>query len=181
MFARGVFLLETVWEALVLGLFSQSLSWTAYFSFYSSFHSPPNVHVQVQLSRTDTCPISPYPEWLGVVVKLKSIVLSNAEYLMAVMAVFLLSFVAILSRAPLSIDADLFSSSQNCSYVVLVISFRNALGMPRTESSSAMYQSYLDFHCVSSAIPLLGSGLGSQCKSGTGPQIIEPHSYQFKC
>ena len=96
---------------------------------------------------------------------------------MAVMAAFLLSFVAILSRTPLSIDADLFGSSQNCSYAILVISFRNALGMPRTESSSAMYQNYLDFHSVFSAIPLLGSGLGSQCKSGPGPQIIGPHKY----
>ena len=79
---------------------------------------------------------------------------------MAVMAAFLLSFVAILSRAPLSINADMFGSSQNCSYAVLVISFRYVVGMPRTESSSAIYQSYLDFHCVSSAITLLGSGLG---------------------
>ena len=47
---------------------------------------------------------------------------------MVVMTAFLLSFVAILSRAPLSIDADVFGSSQNCSYAVLVISFRNALG-----------------------------------------------------
>ena len=70
---------------------------------------------------------------------------------MAVMAAFLLSFVAILSRSPLSIDADMFDSSYNCFYAVLVISFRNALGMPRTESSSAVYQSYLNFHCVSSA------------------------------
>ena len=93
------------------------------------------------------------------------------------MAAFLLSFVAILSRTPLSIDADVFGFSQNCSYVVLVISFRNALGIPRTESSSAMYQNYLDFHCVSSPIPLPGSGLGSQCKSGSGPQIIGPHIY----
>ena len=114
-----------------------------------------------------------------MVVKAESIDLSDAECLMTVMTAFLLSFVAILSRTPLSIDADVFGFSQNCSYAVLVISFRNALGMPRTESSSAMYQSYLDFHCVSSAIPLLGSGLGSQCKSGPGPQIIGPHSYHL--
>ena len=79
---------------------------------------------------------------------------------MAVIAAFLLSFVVILSRAPLSINANVFGSSQNCSYAVFAISFRNALGMPRTESPSAMSQNYLDFHCVSSAIPLLSSGLG---------------------
>ena len=69
MFARGVFLLETIWEALVPGLFSQPLLWIAYFSFYISLYPSSNVHVWVQLFRTDTCPISPYPKWLGVVVK----------------------------------------------------------------------------------------------------------------
>ena len=69
MFARGGFLLETVWEALVLGLFSQPLFWIAYFSFYISLYPSSSVHVWVRLSRTDTCPISPYPKWLGVVVK----------------------------------------------------------------------------------------------------------------
>ena len=34
-----------------------------------TFTPPANVHVQVRLSRIDTCPISPYPKWLGVVVK----------------------------------------------------------------------------------------------------------------
>ena len=42
---------------------------TAYFSFYTSLYPLSNVHVWVRFSRTDTCPISPYPKWLGVVVK----------------------------------------------------------------------------------------------------------------
>ena len=91
---------------------------------------------------------------------MKSIALSGAKYLIAVMAALPLSFVAILSRGPFSINADVFGSSQNCSYAVLALSFRSALGIPRTESSSAMSQGYLDFHCMSSAISLLGSGLG---------------------
>ena len=37
--------------------------------FYTSFSPPSNVHVWVQFYRTDTCPISPYLKWLGVVVK----------------------------------------------------------------------------------------------------------------
>uniref|UniRef100_A0A7N2KL15 PLAT domain-containing protein n=1 Tax=Quercus lobata TaxID=97700 RepID=A0A7N2KL15_QUELO len=78
-------------------------------------------------------------------------VLSGAEYSMAVMAAFSLSFVAILSRDPFSINADILGFSQNCSYTVLALSFRWASGMPRTKSSSA--------------ISLLGSGLGSQCKN----------------
>ena len=52
--------------------------------------------------------------------------------------------------------------------------------MPRTESSSAESQGYLDFYYLSSAITFLGSGLGPQCKNGTGPQIIGPHSNQIK-
>ena len=105
---------------------------------------------------------------------MKSIALSSAEYLIAVMTAFPLSFVAILSRAPSSINADVFGSSQNCSYAVLAVSFRSALGMPRIESSLAMSQGYLDFHYKSSAISLLGSGLGPQCKVGQGHKSSSP-------
>ena len=43
--------------------------WIASSSFYTRFHSPLNVHASVEIHRADTCPISPYPKWLGVVVK----------------------------------------------------------------------------------------------------------------
>ena len=69
MLALGVFLLEAGWEALVFGHFSQPFLWIAYFPFYTSLYPLSNVHVWVRLSRTDTCPINLYPEWLGVVVK----------------------------------------------------------------------------------------------------------------
>ena len=46
--------------------------------------------------------------------------------------------------------------------------------MLRIESSSAMSQGYLDFHCRSSTISLLGSGLGSQCKVGQGHKSSGP-------
>ena len=59
-----------VWEALVLGLFFPTpFSGLLTSPFILTFTPPSNVHVQVQLSRTNTCPISPYPKWLGVVVK----------------------------------------------------------------------------------------------------------------
>ena len=90
------------------------------------------------------------------------------------MTTFPLSFVTILSKAPLSINADVFGSSQNCSYVVLALSFRSALGMLRIESSSAMSQGYLDFHCRSSAISLIGLGLGPQCKMGQSHKSSHP-------
>ena len=46
--------------------------------------------------------------------------------------------------------------------------------MPRIESSSATSQGYLDFHCRSSAIFLLGSGLGPRCKVGHGHKSFGP-------
>ena len=102
-------------------------------------------------------------------------VLSGAEYSMAVMAAFPLSLVAILSSGPFSINADILGFFGNRSYTVLALSFRRATGMPRTESSSAMSQGYLDFYYMFSAISLLDSGLGSQYKNRSGSQIIGPH------
>ena len=46
-------------------------------------------------------------------------VLLGAEYSMAVITAFPLSFVALLSRGPFSINADILGFSQNCSYTVL--------------------------------------------------------------
>ena len=102
--------------------------------------------------------------------------LSGAEYSMAVMAAFPLSLVVILSSVPFSIDLDILDFFQNCSYTVLALSFRGISDMPRTELSSTMSQDYLDFYYTSSAIPLLGSGLGPQCKNGPGPQILGPYN-----
>ena len=105
--------------------------------------------------------------------------LSGTEYLIAVMATFPLSLVVILSSVPFSINIDILSFSQNCSYTVLALSFRVTSDMPRIELSSAMSQDYLDFYYTSSAIPLLGSGLGPQCKNGSGPQILGLHTTYF--
>ena len=107
-------------------------------------------------------------------------VLSGVEYSMAIMAAFLLSLVAILSSGPFSINIDILGFSQNCSYTILALSFRRASGMPRIESSSAMSQDYLDFYYTSSALSLLGSGLGPQCKNGPRLQIIGPHNSSSK-
>ena len=107
-------------------------------------------------------------------------VLSGAEYSMAVMAAFPLSLVVILSSVPFSINIDILDFSQNCSYTVLALSFTGTSDMPRTELSSTISQDYLDFYYTSSAIPLLGSGLGPQCKNGLGPQIIGPHNSPSK-
>ena len=101
--------------------------------------------------------------------------LSGTEYSMAVMAAFPLSLIVILSSVPFSINIDILDFSQNCSYTVLTFSFKGTSNMPRTELSSVMSQNYLDFYYTSSAIPLLGLGLGPQCKNGPRPQILGPH------
>ena len=94
---------------------------------------------------------------------------------MVVMAAFPLSLVVVLSSVSFSIDIDILDFFPNCSYTDLALSFRGTSDMPRTELSSVMSQEYLDFYYPSSAIPLLGSGLGPQCKNGPGPQVIGPH------
>ena len=95
---------------------------------------------------------------------------------MTVMTAFPLSLVVILSSVSFSIDIDILDFFSNCSYTVFALSSRETSDMPRTESSSAMSRDYLDFYYTSLAIPFLGSGLGSQCKNGPGPQIIGPHN-----
>ena len=94
-------------------------------------------------------------------------------------AAFPLSLVVILSSVPFSIDLDILDFFPNCSYTIFALPSRDTSDMPRTESSSAASQDYLDFCYPSSAIPFLGSGLGPQCKNGPGPQIIGPHNYYF--
>ena len=99
---------------------------------------------------------------------------------MAVMAAFPLSLVVILSSVFFSIVIDILNFFPNCSYTVFALSSRGTSDMPRTESSSAVSQDYLDLYYPSSAIPFLGSSLGPQCKNGPGPQIIGPHNNIYK-
>ena len=95
---------------------------------------------------------------------------------MAVMAAFPLSLFVILSSVSFSIVVDILDFFPNCSYTVFALSSRGTSDMPRTESSSAMSQDYLDFYYTSSAIPFIDSDLGPQWKNGPGPQIIGPHN-----
>ena len=99
---------------------------------------------------------------------------------MVVRAAFPLSLVVILSSVPFSIDLDILDFFPNCSYTVFALPSRETSDMPRTKSSSAVSQNYLDFNYLSSAITFLGSGLGPQCKNGSGPQIIGPHNSPSK-
>ena len=58
-------LLGTAWVDLVLGLGPSPHSGLLLPPFILSFSLLSNVHVYVQIYRADTCPISPYPKWLG--------------------------------------------------------------------------------------------------------------------
>ena len=81
---------------------------------------------------------------------------------MAVRAAFPLSLVVILYNAPIFIDLDILDFFPNCSYTIFALPSSETSDMPRTESSSAESQDYLDFYYLSSAITFLGSGLGPQ-------------------
>ena len=160
MFAQEVFLLSMAWEALVLGLFSQPPFWIAYFSFYTSLYPPSNVHVQVQFSRTDTCPISSYPKWLGVVVKAEKhcsvwrrVFNCSNDSLSFVICRHIVqgSFLHQCGGVQLFLKLFLY---RTCPF------FQERVEMPRTESSSSISLGHLDFHCMFSVVSLLGSGLG---------------------
>ena len=87
---------------------------------------------------------------------------------MAVMAAYSLSLVVILSSVSFFIDIDILDFFPDYSYIFFALPSRGTSNMPRTESSSAVSQDYLDLYYLSLAILFLGSSLGSQCKNGTG-------------
>ena len=71
-FTPGILLLELGWEVLVFGHFSPSpFSRSFTFPFILVYVHCPSSTCWVNLSKTDTCPISQYPKSLGVVVKAK--------------------------------------------------------------------------------------------------------------
>ena len=130
------------------------------FPFYTSIYPSSNAHVQVQLSRADTCPISLYPKWLGVVVKAakhcsvrRRVFNCSNGSLSFVLCRYIVqgSFLHQCGGVQLFLKLFLY---RTCPF------FQERFGMPRTESSSAISLGHLDFHCMSSAMSLLGSGLG---------------------
>ena len=154
---------------LLVSLFQDSMAWETIcppfpelllFPFYTSLYPSSNVHVQVQLSRADICLISSYPKWLGVVVK-------TEKHCSVRRRVFncsngSLSFV--LCRH--IVQGSFLHQCGGVQFFLKLFLYRTCpffqerFGMPRTELSSAISLGHLDFHCMSSAISLLGSGLG---------------------
>ena len=179
MFALGVFSRRRAGRLWFLANFPSLFPRIAYFSFYTSMYPLSNVHMWVRFFRTDTCPISPYPEWLGVVVKAEEYGSVRCRVLNGSKG----SFPFVLGRY--TIQRTLlhwpryFRCFPNCSYTAFALLSRETSDMPRTESSLAVSQDYLDFYYLSSAITFLDLGLGPQCKNGSGPQIIGPHNYNI--
>ena len=78
----------------------------------------PSSTCRIDFSKTDTCPISPYPEWLGVVVKAGEYGSVRCRVLNGSKGSFPWSF--ILSSVPFSINTDiLYFFSQAVSIPVL--------------------------------------------------------------
>ena len=80
--------------------------------FYTSFRPPPNVHVQIEIHRANTCPISLFPKSLGVVVKAEKHGSVRYRALNAIVAAF----------------SQIFSSFPLSFYVLVLILFH---GMTR--------------------------------------------------
>ena len=73
---------------------------------------------------------------------------------MVVMATFPLSLVVILSIVSFFIDIDILDFFLNCSYTFFALPSRGTSNMPRTESSSAVFQDLFGL-----LLPILGYAL----------------------
>ena len=120
----------------------------------------PSSTCRIDFSKTDTCPISPYPEWLGVVVKAGEYGSVRCRVLNGSKGSFPWLFT--LSSVSFSIDLDIFRFFPSCSYTVFALPFSEISDMPRTESSSAAPKTILYSYYRAWAITFLSSGLGPQ-------------------
>ena len=106
---------------------------------------------------------------------MKSIALSSVEYLIVVMAVFPLSFVVILSRGPFSINVEVFSFSLNCSYIVLVLSFKSALGCRGQNHPRLYLQAIWTFTVCPWLYPSSARALDPKAKWAGVTSSLAPH------
>ena len=110
------------------------------FPFILACVSYPSSTCRIDFSKTDTCPISPYLEWLGVVVKAGEYGSVRCRVLNGSDGSFPWSFT--LSSVSFSIDLDIFRFFPSYSYTVFALPFSETSDMLRTKSSSAMPQDY---------------------------------------
>ena len=138
-----------------MAIFPSPLFGTLTFPFILACVSYPSSTCRIDFSTTDTCPISPYPEWLGVVVKAEECGSVRCRVLNGSKGSFPWSF--ILSSAPFSIGLDIFRFFPSYSYTVFALPFSETSDMPRMCPKTILYSYYRAW-----AMTFLGSGLGPQ-------------------
>ena len=115
------------------------------------------VHVQDRHSKTDTCPISPYPKWSGVVEKAGEYGSVRCRVLNGSKGSLPRSF--ILSSIPFSTGTGILDFFLSCFYTIFSLSSMEALDWSRTESSSAV-SPMLFCSCIYSVWAKIFLGLG---------------------
>ena len=123
-----------------MAIFPSPLSGFLPFPFILICVPYPSSTCRIDFSQTDTCPISPYPEWLGVVVKAEEYGSIRCRVLNGSKGSFPWSF--ILSSVSFSIDLDILDFLPSWSYTIFAFPSGETSDMPRTESSSAVSQGY---------------------------------------
>ena len=123
-----------------LAFLPSPLSGSPTFPFISAYVPYPSSTCRIDFFRIDTCPISPYPEWLGVVVKVGEYGSVRCRVLNGIKDSFPWSFT--LSSVSFSIDRDIFRFFPSCSYTIFALPFSETSDMLRTKSSSAVPQDH---------------------------------------
>ena len=143
-----------------MAIFPSPLSGLLTFPFILACVPYPSSTCRIDFSKTDTCPISPYPEWLGVVVKAGEYGSVRCRVLNGSKGSFPWSF--LLSSVPFSIDLDIldfFQAAPIPFLPFLPVRPRTCRGLnrPRLCPKTILYLYYRAW-----AITFLGSGLGPQ-------------------
>ena len=116
-----------------------------------------------------TCPVSPYLEWLGVVVKAEKYGFVRCRVLNGSNGSFPFVLGHYTFQRLLLYWHRYFRFFPKLFLYHFCPSFQGDLDMPRTESSSAVSQDYLDFYYLSSA-----RALGPNVKMGQGHKLLDP-------
>ena len=143
-----------------MAIFPSPLSGFLPFPFILTCVPYPSFTCRIDFSQTDTCPISPYPEWLGVVEKAGEYGSVMCRVLNGSKGSFPRSF--ILSSISFSIDLDIldvFQAAPMPFLPLLLVRPRSCRGLNRPQlcPKTILYSCYQAW-----AMTFLGSGLGPQ-------------------
>ena len=140
------------------------------YPFIRAFILSPTSTYKLNFLGLKTCPVSPYLEWLGVVVKVEK----HGSVRCRVLNDSNNSFPFVLSRY--TIQRLLLYWHWYFRFFPKLFLYRFC---PFFQGDLGYAEDRIILGCVSRLfgllLPFLGSGLGPQCKNGPGPQIIGPH------